>query len=69
MGRTVLIVDDHPSFRSSARAMLESEGFDVIGEAADGASAVAAVDELGPTSWCSTSSSPTCPGSTCARSS
>ena len=48
MGRTVLIVDDHPSFRSSARAMLESEGFDVIGEAADGASALAAVDELAP---------------------
>ena len=44
----MLIVDDHPSFRSSARAMLESEGFDVIGEAADGAAALAAVDELAP---------------------
>ena len=27
MGRTVLIVDDHPSFRASARAMLESALF------------------------------------------
>jgi DNA-binding NarL/FixJ family response regulator len=48
MGRTVLIVDDHPSFRASARAMLESEGFDVVGEAADGASALDAVTELRP---------------------
>jgi len=48
MSRTVLIVDDHPSFRASARAMLESEGFDVIGEAADGTSALEAVDALAP---------------------
>jgi DNA-binding NarL/FixJ family response regulator len=48
MERTVLIVDDHPSFRASARAMLESEGFDVVGEAADGASAVEAVRTLAP---------------------
>ena len=48
MSRTVLIVDDHPSFRASARAMLESEGFDVIGEAEDGAAAILAVDELAP---------------------
>ena len=33
---TVLIVDDHPSFRASARAILESDGFDVVGEAEDG---------------------------------
>ncbi len=31
---TVLIVDDHPSFRASARVLLESEGFNVIGEVA-----------------------------------
>ncbi len=48
MGRTVLIVDDHPSFRASARAMLESEGFDVVGEAADGTSALDAMTELRP---------------------
>lgn len=48
MSRTVLIVDDHPSFRASARAMLESAGFDVVGEAADGASAIDAIGELDP---------------------
>jgi len=48
MDLTVLIVDDHPSFRASARAMLESEGFDVIGEAEDGASAIEAVRALAP---------------------
>lgn len=45
---SVLIVDDHPSFRASARALLEAEGFDVVGEVGDGASALAAVDELEP---------------------
>ena len=48
MTQTVLIVDDHPSFRASARAMLESEGFVVIGEAEDGATALEAVDALQP---------------------
>lgn len=48
MSRTVLIVDDHPSFRASARAMLESEGFVVVGEAQDGATALDAVDRLAP---------------------
>ena len=45
---TVLIVDDHPSFRASARVLLESEGFNVIGEAVDGASAVAETCRLKP---------------------
>jgi DNA-binding NarL/FixJ family response regulator len=45
---TVLIVDDHPSFRASARALLEAEGFEVLGEAEDGESAVEAVRELHP---------------------
>jgi len=45
---TVLIVDDHSGFRSSARALLEAEGFEVVGEAADGVSALAAVDRLHP---------------------
>ena len=48
MATSVLIVDDHPSFRSTARALLEAEGFDVVGEAADGASALAAAKELHP---------------------
>jgi DNA-binding NarL/FixJ family response regulator len=45
---SVLIVDDHPSFRASARAVLEAGGFQIVGEAADGASALAAVVELAP---------------------
>jgi DNA-binding NarL/FixJ family response regulator len=48
MNRTVVIVDDHPSFRASARAILQCEGFEVVGEAEDGASALAAVGELHP---------------------
>jgi DNA-binding NarL/FixJ family response regulator len=48
MGRTVLIVDDHPAFRSAARALLEASDFDVVGEAVDGASAVVAAAELRP---------------------
>lgn len=48
MATTVVIVDDHPSFRASARAILEADGFEVIGEAADGAEALAAVRELCP---------------------
>jgi DNA-binding NarL/FixJ family response regulator len=44
----VLIVDDHAAFRASARALLEAEGFDVVGEAADGAGAVDAVAILRP---------------------
>jgi len=46
--RTVLIVDDHPAFRSAARALLEDAGFEVVGEAGDGSSAIAAVLELRP---------------------
>lgn len=45
---TVLVVDDHEGFRSSARALLEAEGFTVVGEAADGAAAIAAVRALHP---------------------
>jgi DNA-binding NarL/FixJ family response regulator len=48
MTTTVLIVDDHETFRSFARALLESEGFDVIGEAEDGVSGVRAVQSLKP---------------------
>ena len=48
MQPTVLIVDDHPSFRSFARTMLEAEGFRVVGEATDAAGALAAVIELRP---------------------
>jgi DNA-binding NarL/FixJ family response regulator len=45
---TVLIVDDHGSFRASARALLEAEGYQVVGEAADGAQALAEFRRLRP---------------------
>jgi DNA-binding NarL/FixJ family response regulator len=45
---SVLIVDDHDGFRAFARALLGSEGFEVVGEAEDGASALRSVEELGP---------------------
>lgn len=48
MGPTVLIVDDHPAFRSLAMALLESEGFEVVGEAENGAAAIAAAKVLRP---------------------
>jgi DNA-binding NarL/FixJ family response regulator len=48
MPMTVLIVDDHPSFRASARTLLEAEGYEVVGEAEDGESAIRAVAELHP---------------------
>jgi DNA-binding NarL/FixJ family response regulator len=45
---TVLIVDDHPSFRRCARAVLESDGFSVVGEAEDGEGALSAIGTLHP---------------------
>jgi CheY-like chemotaxis protein len=48
MPTTVLIVDDHPSFRSVARLLLESEGYDVVGEAPDGEAALRLAGELSP---------------------
>jgi DNA-binding NarL/FixJ family response regulator len=46
--RRVLVVDDHPSFRRSASALLAAEGYEVVAEAEDGASAVALAGEVGP---------------------
>ena len=40
MAHRLLIVDDHAGFRSSARRLLELDGFDVVGEAADGREAL-----------------------------
>ena len=48
VGPSVLIVDDHAAFRASARALLEAEGFDVVGEAADAAGALRVVAALRP---------------------
>lgn len=45
---TLLIVDDHEGLRRFARTLLGAEGFDVIGEAADGEAALAAVQALRP---------------------
>ncbi len=45
---TVVIVDDHAGFRSRARALLEAEGFDVVGEAEDWVSALVAIGQLHP---------------------
>lgn len=45
---SVLIVDDYSPFRESARGLLESGGFDVVGEAEDGADAVRLAAELRP---------------------
>jgi DNA-binding NarL/FixJ family response regulator len=45
----VLIVDDHPMVRMGMRAMLENdEGIEIVGEAVDGAAAIAAATELLP---------------------
>jgi DNA-binding NarL/FixJ family response regulator len=48
MATSVLIVDDHPSFRATARALLEAEGFDVVGEAENGVQALRLAKELCP---------------------
>lgn len=48
MGITVLIVDDHPTFRATAKLLLESEGYDVVGEADTGIAAIRAARELRP---------------------
>jgi DNA-binding NarL/FixJ family response regulator len=48
MAMTLMIVDDHKSFRDAARRVLESAGFEVVGEAADGESALEAIPSLHP---------------------
>ena len=45
---TLMIVDDHRSFRDAARRVLESAGFEIIGEAVDGESALDAIPALRP---------------------
>jgi DNA-binding NarL/FixJ family response regulator len=46
--QTVLIVDDFAGFRRSARALLQDAGFEVVGEASDGRSALAEAQRLSP---------------------
>ncbi len=45
---TLLIVDDHDAFRASAARLLAADGFAVVGEAADGESAIKAARSLMP---------------------
>ena len=40
MAGRAIVVDDHAAFRASARRLLELSGFEVVGEAGDGASAL-----------------------------
>lgn len=44
----ILIVDDHSQFRTTARALLECDGFDVVGEAPTGAAGLEAARALMP---------------------
>ena len=47
-GQRILVVDDHAGFRATARRWLEAEGWTVVGEAEDGASALIAAAALHP---------------------
>ena len=46
MAGRALIVDDHAGFRAAARRLLEAAGWDVVGEAGDGAGALAEAGRL-----------------------
>ena len=48
MQETVLIVDDHPTFRRFARRLLEESGYEVVGEADSVAAALEATARLRP---------------------
>jgi DNA-binding NarL/FixJ family response regulator len=48
MAERILIVDDHPSFRATAKTLLTADGFEVVGEASDGRSALEAARRLQP---------------------
>ena len=46
--KTLLLVDDHSMFRQGVKALLEREGFNVVGEASNGYEAVRKVRQLNP---------------------
>lgn len=48
MSKTVLIVDDHPVVCEAIRKTLESQGYSIVGETADGISALSMIVSLKP---------------------
>jgi DNA-binding NarL/FixJ family response regulator len=48
MGIRVVLADDHAVVRDGVKLLLELEGFDVVGQAADGLEAIKLVRELDP---------------------
>ncbi|NBF05701.1 response regulator [Pseudomonas sp. Fl5BN2] len=48
MGKNVLIVDDHPVVCQAVRQTLEAEGYTIVGETADGLSALNMIESLKP---------------------
>jgi DNA-binding NarL/FixJ family response regulator len=48
MTERILIVDDHPLTRDALAGLLAQSGFDVVGQAASGAEAIAVAGELAP---------------------
>lgn len=48
MTQRILLADDHPMFRQGLKALLEREGFEVCGEAADGHEAVRLARDQSP---------------------
>jgi CheY-like chemotaxis protein len=48
MPHRVFLVDDHPSVRTGIRALLETSGFEICGEASDGLDAVERAPEVNP---------------------
>lgn len=48
MAERILLVDDHPLTRDALASLLAQGGFDVVGEAADGAEALALAQRLQP---------------------
>jgi DNA-binding NarL/FixJ family response regulator len=48
VSRRILIVDDHTTFRAIVRAVLEADGYEVVGEASDGRAGLSAALALRP---------------------
>jgi DNA-binding NarL/FixJ family response regulator len=48
VAQRIVIVDDFAPFRETARTLLETEGFEVVGEAEDGLGAVQVAADVAP---------------------